>query len=362
MIIATGAVARPFPIPGGTLSGVLGAADAQMLLAPAVVERTRRIVLAGNGPLLWQLASQYLDAGMALDALLVTTPRSQRWRALSKAWGFVVTADFLRSLALERDVRRRVRVIANVRTIIASGPGRVETIQFETARGTQMLPADRLVLHQGMVPDINLGSALGCAHRWNDAQACFEPIVDAWGGSTLPGVFFAGDAAGVAGADAAKTRGHLAALAVANALGRIDAKARDAAAEKPRVLLRRALRGRAFLDALHRPAYGYRIPEGDTVVCRCENVTAEQVVAALRQGACGPNQVKAFVRCGMGLCQGRFCGLTVTELVARERGISPDQAGYFRLRWPVKPITLAELAAMPSSPEAELAVARDIPH
>jgi hypothetical protein len=72
--------------------------------------------------------------------------------------------------------------------------------------------------------------------------------------------------------------------------------------------------------------------------------------------------VKAFVRCGMGLCQGRFCGLTVTELVARERGISPDQAGYFRLRWPVKPITLAELAAMPSSPEAELAVARDIPH
>ena len=362
MIIATGALARPFPIQGGTLLGVLGAADAQRMLTTPVIERTRRVVLAGNGPILWRLASECLDAGVALEALLVTTPRTQRWRARTKAWNFALSSNFLRGLALERNVRRRVRVIANVTAIVASGPGRVETLQFETARGTHMLQVDLLLLNQGMVPDINLGSALGCAHRWNDAQACFEPIVDAWGGSTLPGVFFAGDAAGIAGADAAPPRGHLAALAVANALGRIDAKARDAAAEKPRVSLRRALRGRPFLDALHRPADGYRIPRGDTIVCRCENVTAEQVIAALRQGAIGPNQVKALTRCGMGLCQGRFCGLTVTELVARERGISPGEAGYFRLRWPVKPITLAELAAMPSSPEAERAVARGAPH
>ncbi len=216
-------------------------------------------------------------------------------------------------------MRRRVRVVPDVTAIVARGPRRVETLEIETPRGSQILSTDLLVLHQGMVPDINLGSALGCAHRWNDAQACFEPVVDAWGGSTLPGVFFAGDAAGVAGADAAEPRGQLAALAVANALGRIDAKARDAAAVKPRASLTRALRGRAFLDALHRPADAYRIPRGATVVCRCENVTAEQVIDALRGGAAGPNQVKAFTRCGMGPCQGRFCGLTVTELVARER-------------------------------------------
>ena len=52
----------------------------------------------------------------------------------------------------------------------------------------------------------------------------------------------------------------------------------------------------------------------------------------------------------------------LTELVARERRIPPEQAGYFRLRWPVKPITLAELAAMPGSAEAERAVVRDTPH
>ncbi|MEO8305815.1 MAG: NAD(P)/FAD-dependent oxidoreductase [Betaproteobacteria bacterium] len=362
VIIATGALERPFPIPGGTLPGVMTAAGAQVLLKTAAIGRTSRVVLAGNGALLWRLAAQCLDTGIGLVALFDTTPRGVRWRCLPGAWDIARAPNFLRRVAEERAVRRAVRVIANVTALGASGPDRVESIQFDAAGTAGEVSADLLFLHQGLVPDINLGTALGCAHRWNDARASFEPVVDAWGGSTLPDVFFAGDAAGVAGSEAAEARGELAALAVANALGRIDAKARDTAAEKPRAALRRALRGAAFLDALRRPADAFRIPRGDTVVCRCENVTAAQVVDAVRSGASGPNQVKAFSRCGMGPCQGRFCGITVTEMVARECRISPETAGYFRLRWPVKPITLAELASLPSSPDAERAIARTTPH
>ncbi|HET7031986.1 MAG TPA: NAD(P)/FAD-dependent oxidoreductase [Casimicrobiaceae bacterium] len=362
LIVATGALARPFPIPGSTLHGVVNAADADALLRSTQRESKRRIVLAGNGPLLWELAAEYLAAGVALEALVVTTPRAQRWRALPRIGNVISSPDFLRGLALEQRVRRSVRVVRNVTALVARGRDQVETLELETPRGIEVLQVDLLVLHQGLVPEMNFGSALGCAYRWNDAQACFEPVVDAWGGSTLPGVFFAGDAASIAGAAAAEARGQMAALAVANALGRIDARARDAAAEKPRAALRGALRGRAFLDALHRPADAYRIPRGDTVVCRCENVTAEDVLAMIRQGASGPNQVKAFARCGMGPCQGRGCGLTVTELIARERKIPPADAGYFRLRWPVKPILLCELAALPSSAEGERAVARDAAH
>jgi len=358
VIVATGALERPFPIPGGTLPGVITAADAQVLLQTAGIDPSSRVVLAGNGPLLWRLAARCLDAGVSLDALLDTTPRGRFWRSLPGAWEIARAPKFLRGLVDERAVRRRVRVIANVTALGASGPDKVESVQFDAAGNAGELSADLLVLHQGMVPDINLGSALGCAHRWNDAQACFEPVVDAWGGSTLPGVFIAGDAAGIAGAEAAEARGELAALAVANALGRIEAKARDAAAERPRAALARARRGQPYLDAVRRPADAFRIPRGDTVVCRCENVAAAEIVDAMRQGATGPNQVKAYTRCGMGQCQGRFCGITVTELVARQCKVSPHAAGYFRLRWPVKPITLAELASVSSSPEAERAVVR----
>jgi hypothetical protein len=77
------------------------------------------------------------------------------------------------------------------------------------------------------------------------------------------------------------------------------------------------------------------------------------------QGCQGPNQLKSFLRCGMGPCQGRMCGLTVTETMAAARGVSPREIGYFRLRPPVKPVTLAEIAAMPASPEARRSVLRD---
>ena len=48
----------------------------------------------------------------------------------------------------------------------------------------------------------------------------------------------------------------------------------------------------------------------------------------------------------MGPCQGRYCGLTVTALLAEANGLSPDQTGYYRIRAPLKPVTLGELAAM----------------
>jgi len=68
--------------------------------------------------------------------------------------------------------------------------------------------------------------------------------------------------------------------------------------------------------------------------------------------------VKAFERCGMGPCQGRMCGLTVSEIIADARGVSPASIGYFRLRSPIKPVTLGELAAMPQSKESVAAVLR----
>jgi hypothetical protein len=53
-----------------------------------------------------------------------------------------------------------------------------------------------------------------------------------------------------------------------------------------------------------------------------------------------------------------MCGLTVAELIADVRGVSMQEVGYFRLRPPVKPITLGELASMPKTEASEKAVVR----
>ena len=58
----------------------------------------------------------------------------------------------------------------------------------------------------------------------------------------------------------------------------------------------------------------------------------------------GPNQLKAFTRCGMGPCQGRLCGPTVVETIADARGVPPDEVGYYRIRSPVSPVTVGDIA------------------
>ncbi|MCQ4162578.1 (2Fe-2S)-binding protein, partial [Roseomonas sp. GC11] len=110
-----------------------------------------------------------------------------------------------------------------------------------------------------------------------------------------------------------------------------------------------ALALRPFLDALYAPAPEVLAPRAEeTVVCRCEEITAGQVRHAARLGATGPNQAKAYLRTGMGPCQGRMCGTTVAALIAETRGITMEEAGTLRPRAPYKPITVGDLANLPA--------------
>ena len=101
---------------------------------------------------------------------------------------------------------------------------------------------------------------------------------------------------------------------------------------------------RKFLDVLYAPKDWYSCPPDNIVVCRCEEVTAGKIRQAVEIGCLGPNQLKAFSRCGMGNCQGRYCGNVVVKLISEIVGHTPQQTGYFRIRSPMKPVTLSEIA------------------
>ena len=356
VILATGALERPFPIPGWTLPGVLTAGAAQTMLKSSGLLAAGRTVLAGTGPLLWLLAWQYLNAGTKIDAILDTTPPENRARALPHLAGFLFSPYLGKGLKLLNAVRGNAKIIRDVTELRAEGDERVRTVAWRTANGTAgALPVDTLLLHQGVVPNVNLAMSAGVDHRWDDEQLCWSPLLDRDGGTTVPGVSVAGDGAGIGGGQAAAWRGVFIASAAVRALR----PGKDMPSEKlAHAALARFMRGRRFLDRLYRPAKQFRIPREDTIVCRCEEVTAQQIVDTVKLGCMGPNQMKSFLRCGMGPCQGRLCGLTVTELIAEARGATPQEVGYYRLRPPVKPITVAELASLPKSEAAVKAVVR----
>ncbi len=356
VILATGALERPFPIPGWTLPGVMTAGAAQTLLKASGLVAQGRVVLAGTGPLLWLIAAQYLDAGAGIDALLDCTPVENRAAAAPWLAAFLLSPYFAKGLRLMARVRRHVRVVKQVTALRADGDDSLRAVAYRVNDGPQeTIAADTLLLHQGVVPNVNLAMAAGVEHRWDDVQLCWAPLLDARGMTSVPGIAIAGDGAGIAGGQAAAWRGVIVGMAAVREL----ARANEPAVERLALTaLRRFMRGRKFIDLLHRPAERLRIPEGDTIVCRCEEVTARQIVDTVALGCPGPNQMKSFLRCGMGPCQGRLCGLTVTELIAKARAVTPQETGYYRIRPPVKPITVAELADLPKSEAAVKAVVR----
>jgi len=113
--------------------------------------------------------------------------------------------------------------------------------------------------------------------------------------------------------------------------------------------MREELHIRPFLDAFfHIPEKLLRVPENNTVVCRCEEVTAGDIRKAVAEGHGDSNQVKFITRCGMGPCQGRLCAEAVAHIVADVANETMPDGGLYRGRPPVSPLTLGQLASLDS--------------
>jgi NADPH-dependent 2,4-dienoyl-CoA reductase/sulfur reductase-like enzyme len=361
VILATGALERPFPIPGWTMPGVMAAGAAQILMKASGLVPSGRTILAGTGPLIYLLASQLLRAGVFVTAVVDTTP-AENWRStLPHVFSFATSPYALKGMKLLLDLHRRTRVIRGVTAMEAIGSRQFSTLRVRKGNKSLHIEGDLLLLHQGIAPNLNLALAAGCDYLWDERLAAFRPAVDVCGASSVPGVSIAGDAAGTVGAVASASQGELAGLSASLALNRIGRGAYEKRRNQLARKLARALRGRTFIEHRFRPGERFRVPKDDgTIVCRCEEIETGKLREVAALGAPGPNQMKAFTRCGMGPCQGRLCGLTAVELLAQCRGVPPGEVGYYRLRPPVKPVTLGELAALPHTETAIIAVAGSV--
>lgn len=348
LLIATGAQERPVPFPGWTLPGVMPAGAAQIVMKQAGRVPVDAVV-AGAGPLLYLVAAQMIAAGSPPLALVETATRRDLVGAMRHLPTALAGAS---TLAKGAGLLRRIRAAGVVRYRAASG-FRAETAPdggivfgFSTGGVRRQLRCRLLLTHLGIIPATHATRAAGISHAFDPAQQAWRPDSDDWGRTRLPGVFVAGDAAGIAGAEAARARGHLAALAILRAAGRLgEEECANRAAPKRRAL-RRALSVRPFLDAAYPVPTEFLAPANETVVCRCEEVTASAIRAAVASGARGPRAVKSALRAGMGPCQGRMCEPTVSGLVAEGTGRRPCELGQSRVRSPIKPVTLHELASL----------------
>ena len=344
LILASGAMERGWPFPGWQLSGVMNAGAAQILLKQGALLPSSAPVLAGSGPLLYLLAWQYLRAGRPPRLILDTSPARRYASVLSQPWRAWQGRRYLiKGLHMISALKRGgVLIHQGVDALQAHGDNDVERVEFRWHGEWHTEPADLLLTHFGVVPEPQLVRSLGIEHRWHTGQQCFVPQR----GEDLvakPNLWIAGDGGGIGGALNAEREGHLAALAL------IEQSADASDTEKRKLLQARQhdLAVRPVLERLFRlPADWLVRQPDDTLVCRCESITRGALDQAIRQGGAGPNQLKAFTRCGMGPCQGRQCGESVTRLLAARLNEPCDAIGYYHIRPPVHSITLGELTGL----------------
>lgn len=354
ILLATGALERPMPVLGWTLPGVMTAGAAQILMKQSGLVPANA-VLAGSGPLLYLLAAQMVRAGTPPKALVATQSLKDMITAMPHLAGALRGWRYLaKGLGLLGELRNAgVPRHTGASALAVDGETCATAIRFEAGGRQHRIDCETVLLHHGVVPNTQASRSIGAAHRWNGRQQCFEPVVDDWGRSSVDSVFVAGDGAGIGGANAAALAGRLAALAIACDLGKLTAPGRDAQSAPLRRALAAELAARPFIDLAYPPYPASLLPENGTIVCRCEEVTAGDIRNYARLGCLGPNQAKAFGRPGMGPCQGRYCGLTVTSILADANAATPEQTGYFRIRPPIKPVTLGELAALNVAPRGD---------
>ncbi|MFN4099996.1 MAG: NAD(P)/FAD-dependent oxidoreductase [Pararhodobacter sp.] len=338
LLVATGAQERVVPFAGWTLPGVFGLAAATVLLKSSNFLPGRRILVAGQGPLLIAVAAKALKLGKAPVAVVDYNSRLDWLRSLP---GFVRhLPSFRQGLIWQAQLARagvRVRRQSEILRAEPDATGILGAVTIGPVGGgaPQRVEVDTLLVGNGLVPGDEILRLLGARQR-PDPFGGWQVEADETGRSSVPGLYVAGDCGRIRGALPAADQGERTGTAIAQDAGR----AVSAPPRRNPALERFADASCALMRVEDRRIAA--LPD-DVILCRCEDVTVGAVRAAIADGAQDANQLKHFTRLGMGPCQGRMCGANAAALLRLSPGTRP---GGERLtpRSPLRPVEIPQMA------------------
>jgi NADPH-dependent 2,4-dienoyl-CoA reductase/sulfur reductase-like enzyme len=292
LILATGARERFLPFPGWTLPGVAGAGGLQALVKSGLPIEGKNVVVAGTGPLLLAVAAYLRKCGAKVLLIAEQAPQSELLKFGFRLWRS--PQKIIQALRLKRELTG-VPHLAGCWPVAANGEEQLRSVTLRCGQRTWDVECDYLACGFHLLPNTELAAFFGCALRNGVVE------VDDFQRTTVPDVYCAGESTGIGGLEVSLVEGQIAGLA---AIGEVQ-KARALFAERRRLhqFARQLNRAFALRDELK------TLPQPETIVCRCEDVSFERL-----QNQPGWRAAKLHTRCGMGPCQGRVCGGAVEFL------------------------------------------------
>jgi NADPH-dependent 2,4-dienoyl-CoA reductase/sulfur reductase-like enzyme len=288
LILCTGARELLLPFPGWTLPGVTGVGGLQALIKSGLPVQDERIVIAGSGPLLLASAATAKHNGARVLRI------AEQASAAAVA-GFAAQLPRWPNKLMQSVTLFDCHYRTGTHVLAALGNERLEGVRLQQQGKIVELECDRLACGFGLIPNTQLGQALGCEL---DGPAI---AVDAWQATRRADHYAAGECTGFGGSELALVEGAIAGHAAISDL------------DSARALWPHRARWQGFANALNK-AFTLdpqlkSLAQPDTLVCRCEDVPFTALA-----GHTDWREAKLASRCGMGACQGRVCGGALQHL------------------------------------------------
>lgn len=348
LVLSTGCHERSVPFPGWQLPGVMLLGGVQLQIKSGLVRPGSRMALVGTGPLLPLVAVQLHKAGVNV----VGVYEASQFHKLAK--------EAMALLNLPRLTLNGLSLMAYLKkhgipfhygwgVVGAEGVNEVNQLhvapydsEWQADRSkAKTIDIDAVGVGYGFVARTHISQLMRLDHEYQ-LMSGYIPVIDEYLETSKPNVFVAGDSSGILGSDGAIYEGRIAATRIAERLGAISTAEAEANIQKFRERLNKIRNFRFGFDRFSERKLGLlALPEGDTVVCRCENVRRSQVDQALNEGIKDITTLKMRTRIAMGDCQGKICGSYCYDRFEKE-GMR-EEMGLIRPRFPLDPIPFSAL-------------------
>lgn len=213
ILIATGASENMVNFRGWTLPGVIGAGAAQTMMNLYHVKPGNRVLMLGTGNVGLVVSFQLLQAGCEVVALADAAP---------KIGGYGVHAAKLARTGVPFYLSHTIREVEGDTCVTGVTIAQVDS-RFQFIPGTEKhFDVDTVCVAVGLSPMAQLLKMDGV--EMADTKGGYIPKCDETGATSVPGIYAAGDVAGIEEASSAMIEGRMSGVAIASYLGYFDEK------------------------------------------------------------------------------------------------------------------------------------------
>ncbi|MFD1031710.1 FAD-dependent oxidoreductase [Metaplanococcus flavidus] len=310
ILLATGAYDRIHPVRGWTLPGVMSAGGIQVQLKTQNYAAGQSVVLTGSHPFILIVGKLLCESGVEVKGIAI----AQSLKTLLKMSKHAGTMRHHRAKlnelknAIQILRKNQVPIWFNAMPTEIAGEEKVRAVTIKQSKAAvpliRTIPCEVVGMCYGFTPVLDLAKQAGC-HIERTAHGTRKVVINEQNETSIQGIFAAGELIRVGGAERSEAEGRL----VGRNLGGTDQGIEKQSLKKAMEKWNRFAEVLAEVELEAWRLTDFQTFEENLVLCKCENVTVQDIHNTLMQPSppTDLNSIKLQTRCGMGLCQGKYC-------------------------------------------------------